>query len=165
MSTLFQNDYTAKLIAEKNPELWRFFDNVESYSKEKPITVDSPIFQDALVLARYIFTGDTYKYRCVPGEMTTKIFEEYRDHNGEDSYYSKEHTVKLIDEATYLELRSKKETSANTESELNTLHRSFYKDEEIFAEDFLIIKAYYNALEIVTRLKNIDGFFHFVFEH
>ncbi|MBE6947704.1 MAG: hypothetical protein E7454_05585 [Ruminococcaceae bacterium] len=165
MSTLLQNDPVAQKIAESNPELWRFFDGCKTYSQTLPVTCDARIFQDALVLARYLYTGETDLYSCTPGKMSTSVICEYRDHNGEDNFYSRTHSVTLIDEETYHMLRSKKDTPYNTEADLRTLHNFFYKNEDLFTEDFLITKAYYDHLEIVTRLKGIDGFFHFVFIH
>lgn len=165
MSTLVQNDPVAQKIAECNPGLWRFFEAVDPHPQTPAKTCDSPIFQDALVLARYLYTGETYLYSCTPGRMSTCIICDCRDHNGEDNFFSRDHSVTLVDKETYHMLRSKKEIPYNTEADLRTLHNFFYMNEALFTEDFLITNACYNRLEIVTRLKNIDGFFHFVFIH
>ena len=171
-SECYKENEIAKLRRE-NPNLWRFFDGVDSYAQDLQEDLNCRRWQDTARIAGIIAMHSAGGYRCEPGKMEFTKAEEYENHHGDEGVDLYLNRAARISEETHAKLiKEHEERNEDYKKSLRfDFERIFYLESnaQYLEEGFVLIPAttnkglYRYSLGILARVKGIEGYFLFEF--
>ncbi len=164
--------YRIQLIQRTSPELWNFFDGIDRYKDDAQNDLNCRRWQDTLLVAYFISTGEPVEIKSKPGEMTLRDSDSYTDRHGDTGIDFTLHRATVISEDRYLALRESYNSLSDEYKEslcfsfTNIFYLASYA--KVLEDDFFILPPidrsfYRRQIAVVGRVKGVEGYYLFEF--